>query len=772
MSPRSVSLIAIGVASLSVASPAAAQCVADSTNTNVNCSGTVSTGYQNSNTGVTLTTATGSSVTGPVILGPSATVANNGTITASAGSAALQAGDASVVNNLGTITSTNASAGSAGIVLGDHASVTNGAVLTAASGTNAVQFGRGGTFLNLASATAAVTGNIQYGLNLGNDVATFTNRNTSFGFTGAVNSSGNTQVDNAGLFNGSINQVATLGSVSILNEAAGTFTGTITTGDVTTVTNNGTMTLNGLSRIGTLLSPGTSFTNNGTLTIGTATSATTLVVNGGFSQGSSGMLNVSILAPSAGVAVAGATYGQIYAAGTGATASLGGTLNVTPSAGFYPTGSTYNVVVADGGVTGNFATVNGTTLRFISFVPSGVVTLSNGQQAYQLTVQRNGTYASVLAPTATAVQLAAATGFQPLVATASTTPTSPVAALVGKIDFLSAADAATYFGDLSPAGYLAYAGAMRDQTNLFHRQISQRMDDHYQLYDDDGGWHPGFWLQGAAQLAGSAPATGSRQTGTSFGGGYDAIARNFTMGAAIGYSYDKLRYNGGNLTGHNGATQVAAYGSYHAGPVFIDAIASYQFGHMSATRSAVLGTTTTTSTTGTTTTSATATDTATGTAYDYLVSGTVRIGAALPVGDYKLTPFAGVQFDHGAIRQFTETSATPDTLTVQRINANRTDLLAGFSIAKTQGRFRPYLKGMYRSRLDGNPQSNVTAYLDGDTTTAFTVAGLPAASSEADLDAGVQLLVDDGLGFYLGYQGTYRSDLKAHGLMAGVRAQF
>ena len=750
-----------GALALTCASTAAfAQCVPDSTGTNVTCSGTVTGGYQNPATGVTLTAVTGAAITGPVLLGTSASVANAGTISALAGGAAVQAGDTSSVVNSGTISSVSASAGSAGIVLGDHSIVTNAGSLSAIAGTDAVQFGRGGNFQNLASATAIVTGNIQYGLNLGTDVATFSNANTAFGFSGTVISSGNTNIDNAGLFVGAINQVATLGSVSIVNEAAGTFTGTITTGDVTTLTNNGTMALTGLSQIGTLLSAGTSFTNNGSLTVGTATAVSTLVVNGGFRQNAGGTLNVAILAPTGGIPVAGTTYSQVYAAGTTGTATLGGTLNVTPTAGFYPTGAVYNVVVADKSVTGAFGAVTGNALTFISFVPTGITTLANGQQAYQLTVQRNGTYASVLAPTATAQQVAIATAFQPLVATATASPTTPTATLIGQVDFLSVANAETFFSDLSPAGYAAYAHAMRDQTNLFQRQIGLRMHDNYstQPGNSDETYLAGFWLQGFDQFAAKSSNTvGSRETSLAFAGGYDVIGDHYTLGGAVGFASDKLRYNGGNLVGHTNGTQFALYGSYHAGMFFADAIGSYQFGRLSATQTILVGT---------------VTDTATANPTDHVVSGTGKIGANIAVDRFTLSPFVGVQVDRGSIRQFTETSATATALTVGRIDARRTDLLLGAALNASTGSIRPYIRGTYRSRLGSDPSANVTAYLDGDTTTTFTVAGQAQSAHQADVDAGVQFIVDDGAGFYLGYQGSYRSDLTAHGVMVGFRGQF
>ena len=51
---------------------------------------------------------------------------------------------------------------------------------------------------------------------------------------------------------------------------------------------------------------------------------------------------------------------------------------VTP--GYYRSGSTYNVVVGNGGVSGGFSAISGNGLTFISFVPVGVVTASVANQ--------------------------------------------------------------------------------------------------------------------------------------------------------------------------------------------------------------------------------------------------------------------------------------------------------------------------------------------------------------------------------------------------------
>ena len=333
-----------------------------------------------------------------------------------------------------------------------------------------------------------VTGNISFGPSIGADVSTFSNTNAALGYTGTISSSGNTVVYNSGAFTGNIVQAATGGSVTITNDSGGTYAGLMSIGDQTTLINSGTMSLGGASSLGTARLGISSFSNQGTITIGTAAVPTQLAIYGSFSQAASGILNIGLKGSTTGLPVAGSTYSQVYAIGSNGKAVLGGTLNLVPVAGFYPTGSTYNVVLADRGITGSFASVTGNTLPFITFAPVGIVTISGTQQAYQFTAVRSTTYAAAIASVATPNQLAVAAAFEPIVNTANVTPTGDAAALIGGLDLLTVPQAQTFFDQVSSEGYLAYATAMRDQMDLFNRQVALRLNDQNSHYAEHGWW--------------------------------------------------------------------------------------------------------------------------------------------------------------------------------------------------------------------------------------------------------------------------------------------
>ena len=332
--------------------------------------------------------------------------------------------------------------------------------------------------------------------------------------------------------------------------------------------------------------------------------------------------------------------------------------------------------------------------------------------------------------------------------------TSTAATLAGQTDVLTVAQAQAFFDSVSPAGYLGYANAMRDQANTFQRQVALRMTDQNSDHAEDG-----FWFQAGGNVFGKA-ARGtphSRETGYQIDFGYDVSGPKYVLGAAFSYSQGHLTYGLGNLVGHNNAYIFGGYGAYHLGPLVASGQVSYQLGTFSANKVITAGATTTTTAAHST---------------DRLLTASAALGGEIKAAGLSLTPFVGIATQIGSISAFTEANAGAADLAVGRIRANRTDLLAGATVTTPSGGLRPYLRAAYRSQIGSGPDSGVTAYFNDDPTTFFTVAGQPAARHQGDVDAGVNFVVNDEGGFFVGYQGTFRSDLTSHGLVAGVRLEF
>lgn len=751
---RTLRPAALLLAASALAAPAVAwaDCTADSTGAVVTCSGT-SAAYANTAAGVGVTVQSGAAVTGPLQIGDNGTLANSGSITSIGDNPAVLYGASASINNGGTISSTATTSNAAGIVVGDNSTVTNNGALTATAGTPAVSFGVNGTFTNTASATAAITGNIAFGTNTGSNVGSFVNSNTAFGLAGNVTGAGNLAIDNAGLFSGGITQTSALGTVVVLNESGGTYSGIMSIGDAASVSNRGAMTLLSGSGIGTLGLLPSNLVNTGTLTLGSTATPATVAVSGSFAQGSTGTLTIAIRHSSTDPLNPGTGNSLLHLTGVNGTAALDGTLALTINPAYYRSGANYVVVLADQGISGNFANITGNSLPFISFVPIGVVTIGGTQQAYELQAQRTASYASAIASVATPNQLAVANGMQALVTYADANSGGTAGTLVGQLDVLTVAQAQTFLDTLSPAGYLAYANALHDQANMFGRQIALRLNDHN---SDDN--QPGVWGSMQAQFVGSqASSYDSKGRLMGLNIGYDYAGKNFVVGAAAGFSWDKLHNSDNSLTGKNRMSAIAAYGRLDVGPLDLAGQIAGDFGSLNAVRTLTAGSTTTTL------------DAAT---KEHLFKATGTAGFALKADGFRIEPFAGIDWMTGRVNGFTETNSLVADLAVSPISLRRSDLLLGLDLSRDTGIVRPYVHATYRSQMGSGGDSTVTAAIQGITASTFTVAGTPAARRQLDADAGVNLVWDDSGSLFFGYEGTMASGHNAHGIDVGLRLAF
>ena len=812
-----IALLALGAAAIAMPGAAWAQCTptVPAAGGSVTCTGTASS-YSTSVNGVAVTVASGASVQAPLsITGSGGSLINIGTISGSGATATVNYGDGANITNTGTITATGA--GAAAISVGANSTVTEGGAagtitgtLTAATGSAAVQFGTNGTYIQTNSTAGVTTGNIVFGTNTGTNKGTFTNNDIVYGLSGSVTATGNVSVTNNGLWTGSFSQLTSTGStVSFTNGATGNFTGTLFTQDNTTVVNNATgvnatsganngMSLFGASSIGTA-GAGASFTNNGNLTLGSVSSPTLFTVFGTFNQSATGVLNIAIAPAGSLTNAAGSTYSQLYATGTSGNITLAGTVNLNIAPGFYATGTTYNVVLADGTITtpaGGVALTGATALPFVSFCPTQNANTATGacsssatisaltvgsQQALQLTALHTVDYAQSLIAAnagANANQLAVARGLNPLIALASAASTgssSNEAAFLGQVDVLGNSDALNFLTSASPQGYYAYAESLRDQANAFSRAIDLRMQDQNSNHDEDGWWAS---TQAQFQLH-SATGTNTKSRLIAFTGGYDYSGPNHVYGIAANISWNSLSYAPGTMSGSNRDMALAAYSGWNFGPLHLTGQLAYNYGHLSATKTMDFLTTTTTtaatSTTAATTTTSTATSTNKASAGEGLFKATGTAGFQLKSGSFQLEPFVGIDFMRGQVNSFTETSSqyAASALTVNPISADRTDLLAGVSLSRAKGEFRPYLRVMYRERLSG-AGSNVTAAFDGLTgaSNSFTVTANPTAKGEIDTNAGINWVFDDAGSLFLGYENTLRNGMHSHGINLGIRIEF
>ncbi|MDE2043234.1 MAG: hypothetical protein KGJ05_09185, partial [Alphaproteobacteria bacterium] len=430
---------------------------------------------------------------------------------------------------------------------------------------------------------------------------TLNNANAVYGITGNVTATGNTAIDNTGIWTGNYTQTAAPGYAAttntFLNDVGGSFYGAITNGsDLLTITNNGTMTAAGSVIYGNI-------TNTGLFSPGTIPASTTpalVQLNGNFTQSAAGTYSETL---TSGTSLQGVSYGQLVATGK---VTLAGTLNVVPVAGYYTPNSTFTIITANGGLTGNFTTLTGNVTAFETFTESisGNTVLLTYAPNYTGNLYAKG----INDGNATPNMLAVATGFQGVANFAATNASSTAATLVGEVNGLSIPQAQSLFEQMSPEGYGAYATGMRDQANNFARFVEQRLNE---LHVDDEV-STGAWAQAFGGFDG-ASATGAVSSFSNIGSqfGYDIGNDRFLLGASLGYEDDGINYGYGNgipvvatnaalntfgtttaygnvgMSGHDLGYQLGGYGRLNIGRAArasLDLVLSYQFETVHATR--------------------------------------------------------------------------------------------------------------------------------------------------------------------------------------------
>lgn len=569
------------------------------------------------------------------------------------------------------------------------------------------------------------TGTLVTGFNV--DAGTLAIDGTYVTTANTVASGATLNVGEAGDLTGDV--AAALGSTAIIN---GLVTGNVTSdGDL-----SGTGTV-----AGALINSGTLSPGNNDIGI--------FNVDGSFAQTSTGVLEIEITP----LDVAGIGYDQLLVTGAPGTAALDGTLAVSLTTGLsaplgpYVDGNVYDVVDATGGITGDFATVTGNVLSpFITLAPTGIVTIEGAEQAYRLTVDRTD-YAVGISPGATSNQIAVATGFQGLVNGA----TGDAAVLVTSVDAMTAEQARDFFDQASPVAYSAYGLALLRQGELFARQV------HLQMHETPN-MLPGFdlWGRGYGAWGNGEHDTSDVRT-WGFAGGATYRWDSFYAGAAAGWSKAQIDHNELRSNGHNKSWQFGVYGGWQGGPWSADLQVDYIHGSANSTRVIQAPN------------------------IDRLADGDTSShgwkivatgGYDFDLGSMKLRPFIGIDYTTGKVNSFTETGADALNLSIDNIDAKRTDLMVGLDLkASPEATISPYGRLAYRYNLH-NQNGHIHARFNGEDDTDFTVRGESDNKSQIDVDAGVNFQANPNFAVFAGYQGSFRKHASSNGFSAGLSYSF
>ena len=488
-------------------------------------------------------------------------------------------------------------------------------------------------------------------------------------------------------------------------------------------------------------------TNSGTIAPGHSPGI--LAITGSYVQTGTGTYAADVNGNGTSTVVAGVDFDRIAVSGAPGTAALAGTLAITQNGGSYVTGTTYDIIITTGGISGAFTTVTGTSISAFQSL-SNALANGGGIQGnnYRLVVIRAAYNTVALNPN----QVAVANGLTGIIGSAGS------AATINKIDGMNAAQAQALFQGLNPEPYAAYATALQDQGELFTRQVGQRLSETGNPDKATGLWMNvyGQWANGKS----SDYRFGSDHKITGGAIGLDMGGENLRFGVAGGYSEDKLTYLGGNSSGTSKSWQVGGYMGYNSGALHLDAQVAYISGDITASKAVNAGA-------GATLIQGTAVASTKGN----LIKGVATLGYNMGGASVTFMPFIGVDFTSGHINGFTESGMGTLNLTVADIDAKRTDLVVGARLAAPMGAISPYLNVTYRYNLDDNART-ATAYFNGVSSAPFTVSAIGSGRSVVDVDAGISGKIGTGASLFVGYQGSFRNDLDSHGVNGGLRVSF
>lgn len=398
-----------------------------------------------------------------------------------------------------------------------------------------LQIGNGGP-------TGSIAGNIV------NNGALVFNRTGRYDFTGSVSGSGS---------------VSFLGGN--VNFSGGSFSGSVSLLDTT-------MTLASGSVSSALFSLHNDATLRGSGTIGELTVGGGGSVSPGYSPGTIYATGNVVFAP-------GSTYvvdvmpdgAHDLIAATGAATIAGGNMAVIAGTGSYPETSSYTVLTAQGGVSGQFDSV---TSNFAFLSPS----LAYGLNDITLTMTRNHVAFD---------DVAASNNQRAVARAAGTLPTDNK--LVDALVRLSREDAPAAFDQLSGEIYASTTSVIGRQSSYLRDAVGSRLDKNFvQASSKDGsvtddklvsGTNPYFWLQGYGgwgKVDGNGNAAGIvHDIAGLFAGGDLPVGDHLRVGIVGGYGQSGFSSRSQGSSGTIDNYDLGIYGGGQVGGIKLTAGAAY-----------------------------------------------------------------------------------------------------------------------------------------------------------------------------------------------------
>jgi uncharacterized protein with beta-barrel porin domain len=597
---------------------------------------------------------------------------------------------------------------------------------------------------------------------------------------GSVNvAGGNLQVTN-GLFDGT-----TTGGT--LEESGGSFTldGTADLSSGTSIS-NGTLVVGDsagssalltgpvtVSSSGILQGYGTlsgAVANNGTVQPGLAGTGSLTV--GGFSQGGSGELYLSLL-PSQG--------SQLNVTGT---AQWGGTLYLQAALG--PDNLIryrYDLLNVGGGMSGSFAA---TVFNNLPAVMDPV--WSGTSNAVTLTLYRGGVDFTSFAttPNGTAV----GTAMNQSIPTA----TNDFIAKISELYFLPSGQG-PLLDQMGGIIYTALPGVMLDNLQFEDDLLFSRLDSSTgsgpgqgmaspkaalvgglissevsgpaaQAQGLSSAQAPGFWLQssdGFGSVAATNDVIGFNKSNVGFLAGYDSpLSPGLTGGIMGGYLHTNVTSTDSTEQAGVDGYQFGVYGRRAFGNFDISLLGGYVIDHFNVTRTITLGTDV---------------NQLAGLFDGNQINGALQFDYRLVDVDTTIKPIIGLQYAHLTENAFTETGSDSINLAIpaQSYDSLRPYLGLGenWSLGVGKGAILiPQVQVTVSQELINTSATQIQTAFQGATIDPFTVTGTTPDGTDFGVGAGAQLTLDKALNFFVNYNGHFSGSQSLNTFNGGVNLAF
>ena len=434
---------------------------------------------------------------------------------------------------------------------------------------------------------------------------------------------------------------------------------------------------------------------------------------------------------------------------TGIAALTGGTVNVAAQSGTYRPGMTYQILRADGGVSGTFNRVitNSPLYHGVLAYDSDDVFLLLMSYAGQARTQNQfalATYLDAIQPSAT----------------------GDLSNVLAALDTQTGDQASAAFNQLAGEPYANLAAIDIAGANLFTDTAFYRLwtvDD----LDDNCTHGRNLWAYGIGNWQ-RQQSTSSNAGWDTFSGydnqiagfmiGYDKQFDNVLLGFGGGYGRSDTTFSASPAQDQTDLFNFSGYGRADFGPLYVAGVAGYTHGWNDVTRYIQFG--------------GLATRRATASVGGDLFGTLLQTGYNIDMGNFRFTPLAGLRYVHGSMGGTTETGADSVDLAVAGYGRNSLSSHFGGKLAfHLTRRWRAEVYGQWEHEC-ADQHSSVAMAFTGDPSVSYVVRGVAPGRDGARTGLVTIGRINDRASVHVNYDALLQSSYASQQLTGGLSLGF